>query len=121
MDDNVESLAKAQWNKYRERLEKHQREQPEIRRIGVQALIRLVRVAQSDTGQSARIGRFLLGLYNGPRYPFDLTNLRAIDIDLWDDCMAVLAMDQAPEREVHKLIDNGAAIFAEFERRWGQS
>ena len=40
------------------------------------ALKRLVDVAQGSSGQPPRVARFLLGLYNGYSYPFDLTELR---------------------------------------------
>ena len=57
---------------------------------GVAALQRLFTVANRDSGQCRYIARFLLGLYNGMRFPFDLTDLRAIDDDLFEDCMHVL-------------------------------
>jgi len=75
-------------------------------------LKRLIKVAEGDTGQSVRIARFLLGLYNGPAFPFDLTDLRAIDRSLKNDCLAVLAMDsKVCELEVHHYIEDGKARF----------
>jgi len=68
---------------------------------GVPALRRLVAVAQCDTGQSRIVGRFLLGLWNGSAYGFDLTELRGLDTALHDDCLAVLRLDHTPAREVH--------------------
>lgn len=83
------------------------------------ALQRLVAVAQADTGQSRIIGRFLLALYNGPEYPFVLTDMRGLDIELHQDCRAVLAMDYMPEKEVHELIENGGVVWGELVKRWG--
>jgi len=88
-------------------------------RAGVDALGRLVHIAQGDTGQSGTVARFLLGLYNGRAFPFDLTGLRGIDRDLHDDCMAVLIMDRRPRREVHRYIEDGGAVFADLAARWG--
>lgn len=85
---------------------------------GIPALIRLVKVALSDTGQSQVCGRFLLGLYNGPCYRFDLTDLRRLDSTLFDDCLAVLRMDANPVREVHRLIDDGDAVFHRLRMYW---
>lgn len=68
---------------------------PAIRLEGEAALRRLLPVAQRDTGQSSVIARFLLNLYNGDRFPFDLTDLRRLDYELFDDCLAVLKMDAA--------------------------
>ncbi|MEI1260090.1 hypothetical protein VUS13_08335 [Pseudomonas aeruginosa] len=93
-------------------------ERPAIRTAGLEALQRLVPVAQRDSGQSGVIGRFLLGLYNGQSFPFDLTELRRLDQGLFDDCLAVLRLDNTPEQEVHTYLPNGDAIWSEFRERW---
>lgn len=85
---------------------------------GVPALDRLVVVARRETGQSRVCGRFLLGLYNGNFYRFNLNDLRALDTELLDDCLAVLAMDARPTREVHQLIPNGEAVFRALRLAW---
>ncbi len=91
---------------------------PEVRALGIDALKRLIPIALKDTGQSARIARFLLGCYNGTHFPFDLTDLRGLDFPLHEDCLAVLKMDYAPVKELHHLIDDGPAIFEGLARRW---
>lgn len=93
-------------------------ERPGIRTTGINALARLVPVAQRDTGQSGVVARFLLGLYNGPAYPFNLTELRRLDVGLFDDCIAVLRLDNSPEQEVHTYLPNGDAIWQELRRNW---
>jgi len=61
----------------------------------------------------------LLGLYNGPAFPFDLTDLRAIDRSLNNDCFAVLAMDsKACEMEVHHYLEDGKARFEVLAERF---
>ncbi|NWB91632.1 DUF7673 family protein [Pseudomonas agarici] len=97
---------------------KYQAERPAIRAIGIDALLRLIPVTQRNTGQSAVVGRFLLGLYNGYDHPFNLTELRALDAGLFDDCIAVLRLDNSPEQEVHTYINNGDAIWQELRRNW---
>ena len=69
------------------------------------ALERLWNVAQRDTGQSGVIARFLLGLYNGPRFAFDLTNFRRLDHGLMGDVFKVLVLDWQPEVEVHEHLN----------------
>lgn len=71
----------------------------------------LVKIAQGDSGQCRYIARFLAGLYNGPRFPFDLTDLRAIDDDLFEHCLAVLRLDHRPKVEVHDYFPNGSALW----------
>lgn len=94
-------------------------EVPEIRAAGEAALRRLMPLAQSDTGQSRVIARFLLGLYNGYRFPFDLTDLRAIDRALFDDCISVLCMDFSPLQEVHCYFPDGGRLFEKLAADWG--
>lgn len=85
---------------------------------GIPALERLIKVGLCDTGQSHVCGRFLLGLYNGPKYPFDLTELRRLDNELLEDCLSVLRMDANPVKEVHKMIDDGDTIFRRLRMDW---
>ena len=93
-------------------------ERPYIREAGIDALHRLVPVAQLDSGQSGIVGRFLLSLYNGKAFPFPLTDLRGLDTTLWNDCLAVLRMDRRPEQEVHEYIEDGDAIWSQLKRNW---
>lgn len=94
---------------------------PEIRRAGEVALRELLPVALSDTGQSEVIARFLLGLYNGTRFPFDLSEFRRLDRELFNKCQRVLAMDFQPEKEVHQFFDDGSELFESMARTWGLS
>ncbi|CAM5563177.1 DUF7673 family protein [Eoetvoesiella caeni] len=93
-------------------------ELPGIREAGEIALRRLLPLAQRDTGQSGVIARFLLGLYNGPRFPFNLTDLRRLDRALLIDCLAVLRMDSTPEREIHEYFENGSKLFEQMATDW---
>ncbi|AZF57422.1 MULTISPECIES: hypothetical protein [Pseudomonas] len=110
--------AQKQQPNWFQQLQEFEAKRPAIRKAGIEALARLVPVAQRDTGQSAVIGRFLLGLYNGRDYPFVLTSLRGLDTALFDDCLAVLQLDYSPEQEVHTYIPNGDAIWEELIRAW---
>lgn len=93
-------------------------ELPVIRQRGQAALFRLLPVALNDTGQSSVVARFLLGLYNGKRFPMDLTELRRLDRDLLLDCLAVLEMDHQLEMEVHRYVENGSALFEGLAERF---
>lgn len=101
------------------RISRDMEERPDIRNAGLDALQRLVPIALRDTGQSRVVGRFLLGLYNGQGYPFDMTEFRLLDGALFDDCLAVLRMDYNPEREVHEYLANGHEVFARLRRCYG--
>lgn len=82
---------------------------------GLPALKRLYQVAHNDTGQAVRVRLFLLGLYNGDSFPFNLTNLRGLDADLKLDCFKVLALDSfATQKEIHQYFDEMPKTFKEW-------
>lgn len=59
-----------------------------------------------DTGGGGTCARLLLGLYNGDRFPFDLTDLRRLDGGLHADAMTVIHMDSRHTWcEIHVLLD----------------
>lgn len=91
----------------------------QVRAAGAEALARLLPVALRDTGQSRVIARFLLSLYNGNRFPFDLTDFRILDHSLFVDCITVLHMDYMPEQEVHCYFERGSEIWEQIGTYWG--
>lgn len=59
------------------------------------------------TGQAGRLLRFLAGVYNGYEYPFDLTDLRALDTRLANACLDYLNYDRLGKKEVHRHLSRG--------------
>lgn len=86
---------------------------------GIPALKRLLSDAQLPTGQSKIVARFLMSLYNGDRFPFDLTDFRSLDAEIFKDCLTVLVMDYQPMREVNEYFDEGWQIWENMARNWG--
>jgi hypothetical protein len=68
------------------------------------ALLHLWRMAQGYSSSQKAAARFLLGLYNGYRFQFDLTDFRLFDGPNFRRCMLVLAMDHTPKEEVHVML-----------------
>lgn len=99
-------------------LRAYEEQLPEVREAGVAALKRLLEVAQRDTGQSGVVALFLLGLYNGRDFKFDMTELRRLDRNLFEDCLTLLRMDNNPEKEVHQYFENGQGIWQGLRRTW---
>lgn len=91
----------------------------EDRIAGESALRRLLPIAQRFTGQGERVARILLGCYNGPRFPLDLTNLRSLDYEILEDVLAVLRMDGNCRQEVHMYFPNGGDVFEKLAFDWG--
>jgi hypothetical protein len=61
----------------------------------------------SGTGQVQRLVRFLAGLYNGSDYPFDLSELRALDTRLANACLDYLNYDRLGICDLDKHVDGG--------------
>lgn len=83
------------------------------------------------TGQVRRLVAFLGGLYNGPRFPFDLTELRSLDGELASACLDVLRYDHFSQAEVHTcgvidgdelnaLLESYGLYYAAQQRRIGR-
>lgn len=58
-------------------------------------------------GQAGRLIRFIAGVYNGSGYPFDLTDLRALDTEFANACLDYLNYDRLGKREVHHHLSGG--------------
>ena len=59
------------------------------------------------SGQVERLVRFLAGLYNSSDFPFDLTDLLALDTRLANACLDYLNYDRLGKHEVHRHLSGG--------------
>lgn len=76
--------------------------------MNVNALLTLWNLTQQHIGtSSARAAAgVLLGLYNGSRFPFDLTNLRLLDAANLEAALAVIGADAGRcQMEVHSWLN----------------
>ena len=85
------------------------------------ALERMVKAIEEHpgTGQARRLVRFLAGVYNGHDFPFDLTDLRALDLELANGCIDYLNYDRLAKAEVHTHLPGGGAQMQTFLKRHG--
>lgn len=58
-----------------------------------------------DHGGARVAARLLLSMYNGTRFPFDLTDLRLLDAGLLEDALTLMRFDARLHREVHDWLD----------------
>ncbi len=85
------------------------------------AALRLYHLVKQHPGTSGGNGaaKLLLGLYNGRRFPFDLTELRIFDPQNLDAALTVLRMDASRTWcEIHDLLNailDTTHVGAEFE------
>jgi hypothetical protein len=75
-------------------------------RTGLQTIVRAIE-KHPGTGQTGRLVRFLAGVYNGSDFPFDLTDLRALDTELANACIDYLNYDRLAKAEVHTHLPHG--------------
>ena len=109
----------AQMKAYQAKIKTLHQAIQEDRRLGEAALRRLLPIARGNTGQCRRVAAVLLSLYNGHRFPLDMTNLRSLDYEILLDCLAVIRMDGNARQEVHDYFDNGGEIFEQLAEDWG--
>ena len=69
------------------------------------------------SGQTRRLVRFLAGVYNGGDFPFDLTDLRALDTELANACIDYLNYDRLSKVEVHSHLPGGGRQMQQFIRQ----
>jgi hypothetical protein len=87
---------------------------------GAQAYARLMELAEErDSGQIARIARFLAATYNGRAFPLDPFELRAVDIAISNDMLCCLDALRWGRADLHTLITDGDARVRAVIDRWG--
>lgn len=85
-----------------------------------QALLRLLEVAeQQDGGQARRVAAFLAATFDGAAHPFDLFELRALDVELADDALACIDALRWGRAELHRLVPDGERRIAAVIDSWG--
>ncbi len=92
----------------------------QVQSKAAQAYLRLVELAErSDTGQARRVARFLASTYNGEAYPFDLFDLRVLDVTLSDDALVCIDALRWGRADLYKLLPNGERRIAAVISNWG--
>ncbi len=97
-------------------LEQEEKWRQQRENAGLPALTILIDAAHSGGGQARHVRRFLLGLYNASHWPFELNRLRALDTELQQAALRVLALDWNG-REVHTYVPGGDELFQSWWER----
>jgi hypothetical protein len=85
-----------------------------------QAFARLLVLAETrDTGQARRIAKFLASCYNGQAYPFDVFELRAVDVEISDDMLLCLDALRWAKSDLHALVPDGDRRMRSVCESWG--
>ncbi|MFT7772211.1 hypothetical protein [Roseateles sp.] len=82
------------------------------------AFARLLKIAeQGDSGQTRRVAAFIAGTFNGRTSPFDLFELRAVDVGISDDMLCCLDALRWARADLDTLVPNGEVRVREIVRR----
>ncbi len=93
---------------------------PAATATGAQAFERLLRLAEErDSGQIARVARFLAATFNGQAFPFDPFELRAVDVAITDDMLQCLDALRWGRADLHTLVHDGDRRVQAVIARWG--
>ncbi|MDM0029818.1 DUF7673 family protein [Variovorax saccharolyticus] len=88
-----------------------------------QALGRLVAIAErrepGQLGQIVHVAPFLASTFDGHAFPFDLFELRAVDVATGDDMLACLDALRWGRADLHRLIPGGERRIRAVIIAWG--
>ena len=85
-----------------------------------QAYGRLLAIAETrDSGQVRRVAQFLASTYNGQAFPFDLFELRAVDLAISDDMLVCLDALRWGKADLFKLVPDGDKRVRDVIELWG--
>ena len=84
------------------------------------AYARLVDLAETgESGQARRVAAFLASTYNGQAFPFDLYELRGVDVAISDDMLTCPDALRWAKADLHTLVPDGDRRLRALIDRWG--
>lgn len=87
---------------------------------GGQAFARLLNLAETrDSGQIRCIAQFIASTYNGQAFPFDLFELRGLDVAVSDDMLLCLDALRWAKNDLYQLVPDGQRRVETVIARWG--
>ena len=104
------------------RMTQHERwyaEQKAMLPKALEALVRLLDAALHGTGDRQReiCRKFLLALCVRQEPLFNLSNLKYLDIERWEDCLAVLRLYHYTACPIHRLIEDGEQVWQQLKEQ----
>jgi hypothetical protein len=101
-------------------MERMRRRKSEATAKGGQAFLRLLSLAETgDSGQAHTVARFVASTYNGQDFPYDLYDLRLVDITIGDDMLACLDALRWAQADLHTLVPDGDSRVRAVLAHWG--
>ncbi len=88
---------------------------------GLDSLAILVSLAEADTGQSPVVAQFLASLYAEGALQAKPTDLRQLDADLFEHCLAVLRLVYMVRSDLYRYVGDGRERWARLVATWNES
>lgn len=88
--------------------------------LAAQAYARLLTLAEhTDSGQIRRVVNFLASTFNGQAFPYDLYELRCVDVAISDDMLLCLDALRWAKADLHTLVPKGEQRVLRVLEDWG--
>jgi hypothetical protein len=101
-------------------MERMRRRKSEATAKGGQAFLRLLQLAAAgDSGQAHTVARFIASTYNGQDFPYDLYDLRLVDIAISDDMLLCIDALRWGQSDLHNLVPDGDRRVRAVIDQWG--
>ncbi len=92
----------------------------EAQAAAAQAYARLLNLAETrDSGQIRRVALFIASTYDGATFPFDLFELRTLDVAISDDMLVCLDALRWGKADLFKLVPDGERRIKAVCATWG--
>lgn len=83
------------------------------------AYSRLLNIAETrDSGQASRVAKFLASTFNGVAHPFNLFDLRSLDVDISDDVLLCIDALRWAKADLYKLVPDGESRIKAVVELW---
>jgi hypothetical protein len=83
-----------------------------------EAIVKLMSLAQSDTGGSRVAAQAILSAYNGEDYQLNIVDLCNLDHGHYQAALAVIRGRVELQKEPQNFVENGDAIFRDLWQQW---
>lgn len=101
-------------------LENYRRRATAAQGPAAQAFARLLDLAEHrNSGQIRTVVQFLASTYNGPSFPYDLFDLRSVDVDISDDMLLCLDALRWGKADLYELVPDGDRRVKAVIEAWG--
>jgi hypothetical protein len=80
---------------------------------------RLLQMTETrNSGQIARVARFLAATYNGADFPIDIDDLRSFDLEISDDILVCLDAHRFASKSLYSLVPDGEERVRQVIKQW---